>query len=202
MPGKSLVIGFSSCAVLAVVAIAEGQFQAKVFEWKADPAAVKKLGAAASFEGYVLRVPDGYELLEAEKKLPASMKMSGWGGPKRADRSRPSVLLYIMTLPKDDPEHLRNLTLEQMSEMLTHTLRNETKKCKTDGPERSKINGIDFIRIRWSGIGIESNRETKGLIYLGRDGDRILQLTSKDFVPEGEKDLPLAEAAILSFKKK
>ena len=39
-------------------------------------------------------------------------------------------------------------------------------------------------------------------MYVTRDGDTIIQLASQDVTSETAKSLPLAEASVLTFKKK
>jgi hypothetical protein len=42
----------------------------------------------------------------------------------------------------------------------------------------------------------------RGFSYVARDGNSIIQITSQDLVPEGAAGLPLAEAAVMTFRKK
>jgi hypothetical protein len=167
----------------------------------ADPAVVKKLGSAVVVEGYSIQIPKGFQKMQAPN-APGPMKMAGWIGPERRDKTRPSLTMNVMTLPPGEVEKMKGMSLEQLSERLIQGVKRIRTNWKQEQPEKSTINGIEFVRINWSGTNTENNREMRGFAYVARDGDKILQISSQDIVPDGEKELPIAEAAILSFKKK
>jgi len=67
--------------------------------------------------------------------------------------------------------------------------------------EAGRVNGLKFIRTRWSGINIATGQPTRGFLYLARDGDIVIQISSQDVEPDHEQPLGLAETAALTFKK-
>jgi hypothetical protein len=175
--------------------------QAQGPEWKADPVAVKKLGSVIDFEGYSIQIPKGFQKLQAPEGA-GSMKLAGWIGPERRDKTRPSLTMCVVSPPSSEIEKIRGMSLEQLSDRLIQGVKRKRANWKQNAPERSSINGIEFVRINWSGTNTDVNREMRGFSFIARDGDKILQISSQDIVPDGEKDLPITEAALLSFKKK
>ena len=64
------------------------------------------------------------------------------------------------------------------------------------------ISGMNFVRIRWEGTAPTRKSDMRGFVYVAVDGDTIVQIASRDVTPGTAKTLPLAEAAVLTFKKK
>jgi hypothetical protein len=175
--------------------------QAQWPEWKADPAAVKRLGSVVDFEGYSIQIPKGFQKLQSPAGS-GSMRLAGWIGSERRDKTRPSLTISVVTPPSSEVEKIKAMPLEQLSNQLIQSVKRKRANWKQDAPEKSTINGIEFVRINWSGTHIDVDREMRGFSYFARDGDKVLQISSQDIVPDGEKDLPITEAAILSFKKR
>ena len=72
--------------------------------------------------------------------------------------------------------------------------------------EAGEINGLPFVRCRWKGISKSTSklpgRPRKGIVYAGTDGDRGISILSYDSDPHAVDSLKMAEAAILSLRKK
>ena len=68
--------------------------------------------------------------------------------------------------------------------------------------ERGKVNGLDFLRVRWSGAEKTKGSNMHGFIYVAQDGLNFIQIGSQDIEPHHEQSLKLAEAAVLTIKKR
>jgi hypothetical protein len=63
------------------------------------------------------------------------------------------------------------------------------------------VNGIEFLRARWSGTDKATERKMHGFIYVAVVGQQIIQLSSQDVEPHHGAALPVAEAAVQTFRK-
>ena len=68
--------------------------------------------------------------------------------------------------------------------------------------ERGMIDGLPFVRARWTGTEPTRKIPMAGVGYVGLHGGRVLYLTSQDAEPHLAEALALGEAAILSFRRK
>jgi hypothetical protein len=196
-PAVSLV-ALAGC-VLAMAG-ASGQGPAASTEWKADPASTKKLDKVVPVEEYTIQPPKGYAYQETDG--PMGSKMRAWAGPIRKDTSRPSLTLSVLAIPATELAKIKELSLEQLGEKMLAAVKARRTDWKQEKPEAGMVNGIKFVRIRWTGVATVNNREMKGFQYVAVDGKSIVQIASQDFAPESDASLKLAEAAVLTFKRK
>jgi hypothetical protein len=126
----------------------------------------------------------------------------GWTGATRPDGSKASVTMNLMTLPPAQQEQFRKLTLENLAEKMAGGVKRQRTNWKQKKIETGAINGMPFARLRWEGTDPRRQWEMRGFVYVARDGDTLVQLTSQDVMPETDNALALAEASVLTFKKK
>jgi hypothetical protein len=176
-----------------------GQTERAPAEWTPDRALVQRLADAADVEGYTIQPPKGFRMQRMQRaNAPANPKMFAWVGDTRKDGARPSVTLMIAVPP---PGESVNLPLEQVAEKLLGGVKRGRANWRQDTPERGVVNGMNFVRIRWSGMEPGRTRKMEGFIYVALDGTSVIQLGSQDVVPHGKQTLPLAEASVLTFRK-
>lgn len=179
-----------------------GQGTKPTAKWAPDPATAKQLGPAVAVEQYSLRVPKGYEAQQTPPNVPAGMRLWGWAPAPRDDGTRPSLTLNLLTLPDAQKQRINSLSLEQLADRLVGGVKRQRVNWKQEKTEAGVINGINFARIRWEGTDPARNLNTRGLMYVARDGENIIQIAVQDLASEAAKSLPLAEASALTFKKK
>jgi hypothetical protein len=169
--------------------------------WRPDKKLVERLAKEEVVEGYAFRPPAGYRLERPEipKNMVHVLKIYGWVGKKREDGTRPTIMVNTVLPGTGKPF---TLTAEQAADNLLNAIKQGHTDWRQDKPEKGVVNGMDFVRVRWSGISSTKNRRMRGFIYLAFDGPKMLRLTSQDYVPEDEKSLPLAEASALTIRKK
>ncbi len=192
---------FSLIVMTIGVLQALGQGSARAAGWAPDRAVLKQLGPAVAVEKYTLRVPKGYEMQQCAN-APAGVRVCGWTGAARSDGTKPSLTMNMVTLPRAEQEKYKNISLEQLAERMIGGIKRQRANWKQEKTETGVINGMDFARIRWEGTEPRNQWEMRGFIYIARDGDNIIQLASQDMAAASERALPLAEASILTFKKK
>ena len=201
MARSQSLIGVLSSILLGFGALqASGQTTKPSAGWSPDPAILKQLGAAVTVEKYTLRIPKGYEMQQA-KNTPASMKAWGWTGAARKDGSKPSVTLTMVELPAEQIEKTKNLSLEQLADLMIGGMKRQRTNWKQEKAEEGTISGMNFVRIRWEATEPTRKLDMRGFVYVARDGDTIVQIASQDVTPETAKTLPLAETSVLTFKK-
>lgn len=167
--------------------------------WEPDAKLLESLAPAANAGAFQVRPPVGYNALPANANLPPGVKAFVWAGPKRADQTAPQLMLLVMTPPA---EEVKELSLEQFAiRMLDGVKRNRDGWAITPF-ERGQVNGITFTRTMWSGTDKTSKKMMRGVLYIAKDGAQYLQASSQDVEPHAEAALKLAEAAILTLKKR
>ena len=173
-----------------------GQTEGTAMAWTPDKALVDRLATAQAVEGYTIRPPSGYQMQRANS--PASMKLIAWVGEAREDGTKPTVMLQIVVPP---PGQSVNLPLEQLAQKMLGRVKRSRTNWRQDKHERGVVNGMTFVRIRWTGTEQAHNRKMAGFTYVALDGTSIVQVSSQDFVPHSNQALPLAEASVLTFQK-
>ncbi len=181
-----------------VPAVAHGQAAPSAQQWSPDKDLLENLAPAKALGGYTIRPPKGYQMQQAPANAPAGVKMHAWAGEPRKDGTKPSVLVMFLTPPSGEAP---KMTLEQLAERMLGGVKRRRTNWKQGEPEIGMVNGIKFVRVRWTGNEPALNADMEGFVYVAQDGNTILQLTSQDTVAEAKKTLPIAEASVLTLKK-
>lgn len=170
--------------------------------WTPSAAALKQLDPAVEVDQYTLRVPKGYERQQVDANVPPGMKVWGWASAARKDGTKASITMNLMAIPAARANQIKSMSLEQLADRMIGGLKRQRTNWKQERAETGAVNGIKFARIRWAGT--EPNRlgDMRGVVYVSFDGDNLLQLASQDPVAYTAKTLPLAEASILTLKRK
>jgi hypothetical protein len=109
--------------------------------------------------------------------------------------------MNLLPIPPAQLEQSKSLTLEKLAEKRIAAIQRQRTDWKQEKTEKGVINGLTFARIRWEGTEPKNQWDMRGFVYVARDGDTILYLSSQDLKAPGAQTLPLADAAVLSFKK-
>jgi hypothetical protein len=164
-------------------------------DWKPDASILDGLQAASAVGPYEIRAPKGYEFARAQQ-APQGMEGFAWQGPPREDLTRAMVQVALVTPPRGQGF--------ASPEQFLETMLGGVKRRRTDwtqsAVERGKVNGLEFLRVRWSGTA--EGRKMQGIMYAARDGDRFLQLATQDIEPHHTEALKLGEATIQTFRKR
>jgi hypothetical protein len=166
--------------------------------WQPGTALLDQLDTAKDLDVYQMRVPKGYEFLPQPGNAPAGVKAFGWAGARRADGTAPSLTAMLAVLPAGEKKASLD---EYMRKLLDGVKRRRTGWVET-AVEKGQINGLTFLRARWSGTDTSTNMPMHGFMYAAMDKETYIGLSSQDIDPNHDQPLKLAEAAVLTFKKK
>jgi hypothetical protein len=187
-----------------VVVVAAGAFVAFLLlrtgekSWKPDPALLGDLGEEVEVGDYRIRPPRDYRRLpavSAQGRPGDSVYI--WLGPARADGAVPRLRVLLLTPPPGEADN----DLEDILDKFLKGAREHWRAWIQESVEAGRVNGLKFVRTRWSGISIATGQPTRGFIYLARDGETVIQISSQDVEPDHEQPLRLAETAALTFRK-
>lgn len=167
--------------------------------WQPDPALIEQLGPYVDFDAYQIRVPKGFQPIQAPAVPLPGMSMYAWAGPPRPDGSQPTVLAMVAKVP---PQEAANMTLLQFQERMLGGLKRRRSDWQQTPVESGQVNGLPFARTAWQATAPELSRKMAGVEYVTKDGATFLQLRSQDFDAYQEQALKLGTAAILTFRKK
>jgi hypothetical protein len=163
--------------------------------WTPDPALHKKLVATVQFHGYQMQLPKEYtQTLPPEQK---GFSLVAWLGAARKDGSQPCVILLLFDLPESEQKNSTDESV--MKESLADKAR-RTTNFKQTTIERGTLNGRVFLRARWSGVSKTNNKPINGVVYLCREGNSFIQLSSQDLAPYTTTIMPLHETAMRTFR--
>jgi hypothetical protein len=191
-PSKWLVVG----AVIWSIPAMSGWISPVIAaNWLPNKVLLKKLGPIEAAGKYQIRVPLGY--IVQQKYGRDGFHASVWVGPTRADRTRPHVLMvFISPLPGGE------YTLDQVFNSMLAGVARRHNNWKQSSTEHDTVNGLTGLRAYWRGTEITKGRPEHGFSYVVQDGKDFVQLSSQEFDAHQKPALPLAEASILTFKKR
>jgi hypothetical protein len=164
--------------------------------WKTSQAALSALADAITVEGFSIRPPKGYSL--QTRSGPHESKVNVWVGPTRDDGTRGQVM--VLTLP-ETAERLEQSKLEELFGELVVGLRERRTGWKQSATEKGLINGLVFLRIRWSGRDKTTDIALHGVVYAAIAGETLVQLSSQDIDAHYQGALGLAESSIFTFER-
>jgi hypothetical protein len=165
-------------------------------EEKVDPALLAELGEETEFESYFVRPPKGY--FKDAPPGSAALKTVGWGGKPREDGSYSSFMIVIVTRDPQDPVLEHEAVLSQVLQGISQW-RQDWAQAKA---EEMEINGLKFLRSRWTGTIPHRNWKMHGFTAIAIDGRKLIQITGQDSEPHYEHPLKVMEAAATTFRKK
>jgi hypothetical protein len=163
--------------------------------WKADPQLLKQLGPEIKIEGYAVRPPRGYESITQNVGI---RKATAWKGPVREDGTAPGFYVVYLTMP---PGEKKMPTLEEALNVYLADRKSNLFNWKTTKTERGKVNGLDFVRMTWSGTNETRDFAMHGFAYVYVDSKSFYVLGGQDIEPYNDKTLKLSETAALTFRK-
>jgi hypothetical protein len=190
------ILALSLIAAQTLVSGQEGKpKEAPILVWKADPQLLKQLGPEIKIEGYAVRPPRGYEAISQQIGV---RKATAWKGPVREDGTAPGFYVVYLTMPLGEK---KMPTLEEALAVYLADRKSSLFNWKATKTERGKVNGLNFIRMRWSGTNETRDFAMHGFAYVYVDSKAFYVLGGQDIEPYSDKTLKLSEAAALSFRK-
>jgi hypothetical protein len=124
--------------------------------------------------------------------------MVAWGGSVRPDGTAPMFQLVLVSPPPGQ----RPPGVDQFLTSMLDGVRRRRQNWSQSPPEWGTINGLAFLRIRWSGTEPSKGWKMHGVMYAAFDGRAFIQLHTQDIEPHHEQALKIGEAATLTFRKK
>jgi hypothetical protein len=165
--------------------------------WQPDATLLDELAPAEDVAGYQIRPPKGFAKSGPDKPIAGVKAIPFWFGTARADEPAPQLKVQVSTVPAEMAPPLEEALSGQLS-----LPKQQLERWSQLEPERGKVNGLDFLRVRWSGTDPRTKAKTSGFTYVAQDGENSVTLSGQATGPEQENALKLAEAAVLTFKKK
>ncbi len=171
--------------------------------WQPDPTLLDQLAPAAVVEAYEVRPPKGYGLLRPP--APPGGRFFFWMGPQRFDptgekkRGQATFGITLSTLP---PAEAKETTLEKFLDMGLGVYKERLTGWSQRATERGQINGLSFLRVRWSGVESTKGLRIHGFKYMTQDGQNYVGVHCDDVEPYHVETLKLAETAAHSFRKR
>lgn len=151
------------------------------------------LSEAVNVEGYWIQPPKNY----TKQIVEGPCKITAWSGPRRYNGFAPMVMFTVITITEGDRP-----TLEQfLSEMLDGVKKRRTNWSESK-PQKMKINGLNALRISWSGIDRASKKWMHGVMIAFVDNSKFISAHTQDVEPFHIRSLELGEMSILTLKKK
>lgn len=199
---KRVVVMSTALALTGVLALATlSSAQAKKGEtlraWIPDASLLGHLAPEVSILAFRIRPPQGYTLVQ--QSGPGGAQIVAWKGAVRPDGTAPYVMVAIAAPP---PGERNTYTLEEvLDEFLAGVQRRRQNWTRTVS-EHGQVNGLTFVRARWSGTEPTNQLKMHGFSYVTLHGQTVIQISSQDAEPHPEAALRLAEAAALTFQKR
>lgn len=178
--------------------VAAAKAAAPAAEWKLTAEQEKLLGAAVTVGGLEVRAPADFR--DMGQRGPGHI----WVGTPRPDETYPTATLISAPLPPDSA----NLPLEALLAESMKGVRGARKDFTESPPERGTIQGLPFIRCKWSGgpgAGARAGLQGKtfhGIVYLGVHQGSAIQFLAQDTAPDHPRSLELLEAMAYSLRAK
>jgi hypothetical protein len=168
--------------------------------WEPDKALLDQLEPYQDVEGYQIRLPKGYNPMQMPITPPAGTRFLSWLGPKH-NGSACVVQGVLSTIPAGETKN--NLTNAIAG--AENTLKAQWRDWQQTPPEKGQVNGLSFLRVRNQGViaqmGALMGKKVRGFLYAAQDGPTQILLTGL-CAEEDAEALKLAEAAVLTFRKK
>jgi hypothetical protein len=172
----------------------------KLSEWRPDEALLDQLAPAVDVGAYQVRPPKGYTSVPTPPGAPKEARAFTWVGSTRPDGTAPQFMVVLITLPAD-----AGLVLpDQLLVSALRALHRLYESWSQTDDETGRVNGLTFLRARWSGTDAAKKWKLHGFVYVyvAPDDNLVVQLRSQDVEPNHEQALKVAEAAALTFRKK
>jgi hypothetical protein len=164
--------------------------------WEPEAALLKELGTITEVHGYLVRPPKGHRKIISGGGPPGA-KVVSWS-LRRADGSSPAFQIMVGSPPPGE----RLPGLEEFLEVMLDGVRKRRQDWSQAEQERGTINGLTFLRTRWSATELNKGRKMHGVMYVAIDGRTFIELHAQDIEPYQEETVKIGEAAALTFKKK
>ncbi len=167
--------------------------------WEPDAKLLEELGPFTPVDEYQVRPPKAYSLTPPAPNGSGQIRAFYWTGTPREDKTAPYFLIALVSSPAGE---VKEKTLEKELDELLEGFHRRRSNWTQTSPERGQVNGMTFVRSYWSGIDPEKQAKMHGFMYATKDSSTLIHLSSQDVEPHYEHALKLAEAAVLTFKKK
>jgi peroxiredoxin len=158
--------------------------------WQPGSVGFGQLGDEVAVGAYRVRPPKGY--FQDKRPPEVGREVYRWEGPAPPGGNPP---VFEVSLSPSPPERDLRALLEKELEVIPGP-RRLGWNC---GPaERGELNGLVFLRAQWS-IQEQAQKWTgAGVIYLGLDGNTLVRISCRDFMPKSGGPL---DAAPLTFHR-
>src|SRR5262245_40164808 len=136
--------------------------------WEPDATFLEQLGPIIDVVGYQVRPPRDYSF-SPPPTTPPGVKGFAWKGPLRQDQTAPQLMVGLTSRPPEEA----NASLEQYLDTLLEGVKRRRTNWTQTSPERGQVNGLTFVRARWSGTEPEKQWAMHGFMYVAKDGSTV-----------------------------
>jgi hypothetical protein len=176
----------------------EAAAEEKPGNWEPEKALVDRLQPYQDVEGYQLRLPKGYSLMQRPATPLPGVKVFYWMGPRQADGGGPSLAISVWTLAPggEEPKDAVSKALAAL-EASPNT---QDRPWERASVESGQIAGLPCLRGQ-SQVVTAAGAKVRSFAYFVKDG--TTQIAIGGGASEADADaLKLAEAAVLTFRKR
>jgi hypothetical protein len=165
--------------------------------WTPEEAMLPQLSPATTLGLFKIRPPKGYSA--SSQTSPTGAEAFNWVSAPRADGTRAYLMVVMLDLPGSEA---KKMTPDKMlGQFLIGISRTRGSDWKRTPTEKGVINGIPFVRARWSGSTPDGALMMHGFNYVCIVDGLVIQLSSQDIAPGHAEPLNLAETAALTLQK-
>ncbi len=194
-PHAALLIGILFLGTVFSFRDGTAQAAQEATGWTPDKTAVKQLGPEVSRERFIIRVPSGYSPIE--QPGPGDAKAYAWYGAARADGTKPYVMIVVATPP---PDETKKYAPEEILDVFMRGVERRRSDWARGATEYGVVNGLSFVRARWSGVDQATGSKMKGFMYVTSHRGQVIQIASQDVESYADESLKIAEASALTFR--
>lgn len=160
----------------------------------------KQLAKPVEVEGFLIQPPKDYTMHPVEAPRKGPFKVVAWASPRRPDGTASSITLTVIKTA-DIPEEEVPTIREFLYEMLGGIKRSRTNWSESR-PKKVTINGMEALRVSWSGIDRTMKKWMHGVTFAVVDSSALIYVNIQDLPPHHNKTLVQGEKSILSLRKK
>jgi hypothetical protein len=166
--------------------------------WKPDSLMLAKLASELDVDNYRVQPPKGYFPVQPVGFVPPpEARAFFWASENRENGTAGSFMIMLMALPPG--EELPSL--EYAHEQMMEGIKRRRESWQAFRAEDGILGGIHFRRSRWSGLDANLG-PMHGFSYTAFDGRTLIQISSQDVDDYQEEALKIAEAAVLTFRRR
>jgi hypothetical protein len=171
-------------------------------DWEPDPSMLPRLDLTIHLiDGYQIRPPRDWQ----HQDSPGDDSFERvWIAPDDKGKTAEEYTFRVLISPPLTTAELRKNICDQMIKHRDEMSQPRVfRRFTGDEPERGRINGISFVRMKWEAVRVRKEGELtyRGFSLIGQEGERRIGIFAMCAGPESEANLKIMDAAALTFKR-